>query len=202
MQKIRNSIEGVSTSENSPENSPESFPERTELVVWEYFEAVTANEMFLHVSTVENGRFKWLKRTSVFFCAALSKVKFGMDTRKLKRCVIQCSFSKHCQFRVNLNFESTKMKYFFKVSELNHSDHEVEAPWKIKKFIQQLTAEQLKFIKTLGIAETNSSAAMIALHRLFPLVLFLKRLIRREMNKDKENNSNSEDTNLVKLMNR
>eukprot|EP00924_Labyrinthula_sp_SR-Ha-C_P003644 snap_masked-scaffold_3-processed-gene-1.10-mRNA-1 protein AED:1.00 eAED:1.00 QI:0/-1/0/0/-1/1/1/0/138 len=42
---------------------------------------------------------------------------------------------------------------------------------------------------------------MIALHRSFPGVLFLKRLIRRVMNKAKENNSNSEDTNLVKLMN-
>eukprot|EP00924_Labyrinthula_sp_SR-Ha-C_P011896 snap_masked-scaffold_76-processed-gene-0.39-mRNA-1 protein AED:1.00 eAED:1.00 QI:0/0/0/0/1/1/2/0/397 len=194
MQKIRNSIEDVSTSENGTENTPE----RTELEVWEHVEPATEDKMFLHISTVANGRFKWLKRTSVFFCAALSKVKFGMDTRKLKRCVIQCSFSKYCQFRVNLNFDSTKMKYF--LNELNHTDHEIEAPWKIKKFIQQLTAEKLKFIKTLGIAETNTSAAMIALHRSFPGVLFLKRLIRRVMNKAKENNSNSEDTNLVKLM--
>eukprot|EP00924_Labyrinthula_sp_SR-Ha-C_P008684 snap_masked-scaffold_37-processed-gene-2.66-mRNA-1 protein AED:1.00 eAED:1.00 QI:0/-1/0/0/-1/1/1/0/244 len=42
---------------------------------------------------------------------------------------------------------------------------------------------------------------MIALHRSFPGVLFSKQLIRREMNKAKENNSNFEDTNLVKLMN-
>eukprot|EP00924_Labyrinthula_sp_SR-Ha-C_P005543 augustus_masked-scaffold_68-processed-gene-0.5-mRNA-1 protein AED:1.00 eAED:1.00 QI:0/0/0/0/1/1/4/0/425 len=127
MQKIENLIEDVPTLENDPENSPE----RTELEVWEHFEAATGDEMFLHVSTVAN----------------------------------------------------------------------VEALEKIKKFIQQLTAEELQFIKTLGSAETNISAALIALHRPFPGALFSKRLIRREMNKAKENNSNSEDTNLVKLMN-
>eukprot|EP00924_Labyrinthula_sp_SR-Ha-C_P003658 snap_masked-scaffold_3-processed-gene-1.9-mRNA-1 protein AED:1.00 eAED:1.00 QI:0/-1/0/0/-1/1/1/0/78 len=78
MQKIRNSIEDVSTSENDTENAPE----RTELEVWEHVKPATEDKMFLHVSTVENGRFKCFKRTSVFFCAALSKVKFGMDIRK------------------------------------------------------------------------------------------------------------------------
>eukprot|EP00924_Labyrinthula_sp_SR-Ha-C_P009386 augustus_masked-scaffold_2-processed-gene-22.40-mRNA-1 protein AED:1.00 eAED:1.00 QI:0/0/0/0/1/1/2/0/538 len=197
MQKIENRIEDVPILENDPENSPE----RTELEVWEYFEAATEDEMFLHVSTVANSHFKWFKRILVFLCGAISKVKFGMNTRKLKRCVFQCSSSKNCQFRVSLNFDLKKMKYFFKVSELNHPYHEVEALGEIKKIIQQLTAEELKFIKTLEIAETNTSSAMIALHRSFSGVLFPKGLIRREMNKDKENNYNSEDTNLVKLMN-
>eukprot|EP00924_Labyrinthula_sp_SR-Ha-C_P012139 snap_masked-scaffold_26-processed-gene-4.35-mRNA-1 protein AED:1.00 eAED:1.00 QI:0/0/0/0/1/1/2/0/99 len=90
------------------------------------------------------------------------------------------------------------MKYFFR---LNHSDHELEALGKFTEFVQQLTAEELQFIKTLGITETNTSTAMITLHRSFPGVLFLKRLIRRAMKKAKENNYNSEDTSLVKLMN-
>eukprot|EP00924_Labyrinthula_sp_SR-Ha-C_P008325 augustus_masked-scaffold_11-processed-gene-9.57-mRNA-1 protein AED:1.00 eAED:1.00 QI:0/0/0/0/1/1/3/0/386 len=127
MHKIENSIEDVPTSENDPDNSPE----RTELEVWEHFEAATEDEIFLHVSTVAN----------------------------------------------------------------------VEALGNNKKNIQQLITEELKFIKTLGIAETNISAALIALHRSFPGVLFSKRLIKREMNKAKENNYNSEDTNLIKLMN-
>eukprot|EP00924_Labyrinthula_sp_SR-Ha-C_P001137 snap_masked-scaffold_7-processed-gene-14.31-mRNA-1 protein AED:1.00 eAED:1.00 QI:0/-1/0/0/-1/1/1/0/187 len=156
--------------------------------------------MFLYVSTVVNGRFKWFKKTSVFFSPEICKVKFGMDKRELKRCVIQCSSSKNCQFEVNLNFDSTKMKYFLNVIELNHTEHDVKAFRNIKKN-QQLTAEAFQFIQTLGIAETNTSAAVIALHRSFPGVLLSKRLIRREMNKAKENNSNSKDTNLVKLMN-
>eukprot|EP00924_Labyrinthula_sp_SR-Ha-C_P000472 snap_masked-scaffold_103-processed-gene-0.18-mRNA-1 protein AED:1.00 eAED:1.00 QI:0/-1/0/0/-1/1/1/0/96 len=93
------------------------------------------------------------------------------------------------------------MKYFSKLSKINHSDHEEEALGKFTEFIQQLTAEELQFIQTLVIAETNPSAAMNAFHRSFPGVLFSKQLVRRVMNKAKENNSNSEDTNLVKIMN-
>eukprot|EP00924_Labyrinthula_sp_SR-Ha-C_P004027 snap_masked-scaffold_3-processed-gene-11.11-mRNA-1 protein AED:1.00 eAED:1.00 QI:0/0/0/0/1/1/2/0/576 len=93
------------------------------------------------------------------------------------------------------------MLYFFNVIQPNHTDHEVKAVGNVKKYVQQLSAEELTFITTLGVAETSLSAAMVALHRAFPGILFSKELIRREMRKAKEKKSNSEHTNLVKLMN-
>eukprot|EP00924_Labyrinthula_sp_SR-Ha-C_P013802 snap_masked-scaffold_5-processed-gene-13.54-mRNA-1 protein AED:1.00 eAED:1.00 QI:0/0/0/0/1/1/2/0/553 len=173
----------------------------TEVELLENFQSPSEDEMFLQLSTVASGRFKWRRRTSSCFSAELSKVKFGMDSKKLKRCVIECSSSKNCELRVNINFDSTKMLFIFNVIQPNHTDHEVKAIGNVKKYVQQLSAEELTFIATLGVAETSLSAAMVALHRAFPGILFSKVLIKRKMKKAKEKNSNSEDANLVKLMN-
>eukprot|EP00924_Labyrinthula_sp_SR-Ha-C_P001984 snap_masked-scaffold_30-processed-gene-3.63-mRNA-1 protein AED:1.00 eAED:1.00 QI:0/-1/0/0/-1/1/1/0/124 len=93
------------------------------------------------------------------------------------------------------------MLYFFNVIQPNHTDHKVKAVGNVKKYIQQLSAEELTFVTTLGVAQTSLSADMVAFYRAFPGILFSKELIKREMKKAKEKISNSEDTYLVKLMN-
>eukprot|EP00924_Labyrinthula_sp_SR-Ha-C_P007887 snap_masked-scaffold_28-processed-gene-4.66-mRNA-1 protein AED:1.00 eAED:1.00 QI:0/-1/0/0/-1/1/1/0/235 len=173
----------------------------TEVELLENFQSPSEDEMFVQLSTVASGLFKWRKRTSSCFSAELSKVKFRMDSKKLKRCVIECSSSKNCEFRVNINFDSTKMLYFFNVIHPIHTDHEVKALGKVKKYVQQLSAEELTFITPLGVAQTSLSAAMVVIHRAFLVILFSKVLIKREMKKVKQKKSNSENTNLVKLIN-
>eukprot|EP00924_Labyrinthula_sp_SR-Ha-C_P003614 snap_masked-scaffold_3-processed-gene-0.17-mRNA-1 protein AED:1.00 eAED:1.00 QI:0/-1/0/0/-1/1/1/0/180 len=155
----------------------------TEVELLENFQSPSEDEMFLQLSTVASGHFKWRRRRSSCFSAELSKVKFEMDSKKMIRCVIECSYSKNCELRVNINFDSTKMLFFFNVIQPNHTDHEVKAIGNVKKYVQQLSAEELTFITTLGVAETSLSAAMVALHRAFPGILFSKVLIKRKMKK-------------------
>eukprot|EP00924_Labyrinthula_sp_SR-Ha-C_P011912 snap_masked-scaffold_76-processed-gene-0.63-mRNA-1 protein AED:1.00 eAED:1.00 QI:0/-1/0/0/-1/1/1/0/78 len=53
----------------------------TEVERLENFQAPSEDKMFLQLSTVASGRFKWRRRTSSCFSAELSKVEFGMDSK-------------------------------------------------------------------------------------------------------------------------
>eukprot|EP00924_Labyrinthula_sp_SR-Ha-C_P010336 snap_masked-scaffold_23-processed-gene-3.20-mRNA-1 protein AED:1.00 eAED:1.00 QI:0/0/0/0/1/1/3/0/136 len=126
----------------------------TEVKLLDNFQSPSEDEMFLQLSTVVSGCFKWRRSTSSCFSAELRKVKFGIDSKKLKRCVTECNSFKNYEFRVNINFDSTKMLYFFNVIQPNHTDHEVKAVGNVKKYVQQLSAEELTFITTLGLHRT------------------------------------------------
>eukprot|EP00924_Labyrinthula_sp_SR-Ha-C_P011499 augustus_masked-scaffold_46-processed-gene-1.111-mRNA-1 protein AED:1.00 eAED:1.00 QI:0/0/0/0/1/1/3/0/419 len=152
------------------------------------------------ISRVASGRFKWKIRASHYFDEAISFAKWGWNCKRLKRCKIKCSSDKNCSFEVNIKLNLETSKYIFVVINENHCNHEVKALGKIKKYAQQLTSEELKMIKHLGVADSGIAAADVALHRNFPGTLFDKTLVKRIMKKAKEGVDASEDNNIKKLI--
>eukprot|EP00924_Labyrinthula_sp_SR-Ha-C_P002597 snap_masked-scaffold_13-processed-gene-0.36-mRNA-1 protein AED:1.00 eAED:1.00 QI:0/0/0/0/1/1/2/0/137 len=114
----------------------------------------------------------------------------GVGTAKDLR---DCSLDKNCSFEVNIKLNLETSKYIFVVINENHCNHEVKALGKIKKYAQQLTSQELKMIKHLGVAESGIAAVDVALHRNFPGTLFDKELVKRIMKKAKEGIDASED---------
>eukprot|EP00924_Labyrinthula_sp_SR-Ha-C_P001172 snap_masked-scaffold_7-processed-gene-15.25-mRNA-1 protein AED:1.00 eAED:1.00 QI:0/-1/0/0/-1/1/1/0/197 len=152
------------------------------------------------ISRLASGRFKWKIRSSHYFDEAISFAKWGWNCKRLKRCKIKCSSDKNCSFEVNIKLNLETSKYIFVVINENHCNHEEKALGKIKQHVQQLTTEELKMIKNLGVAESGTAAADVALHRNFPGTLFDKALVRRIMKKAKEGVDASEDNNIKKLI--
>eukprot|EP00924_Labyrinthula_sp_SR-Ha-C_P014096 augustus_masked-scaffold_56-processed-gene-1.86-mRNA-1 protein AED:1.00 eAED:1.00 QI:0/0/0/0/1/1/2/0/357 len=132
----------------------------------------TSEEMLEVIGRVASGRFKWKIRASHYFDEAISFAKWGWNCKRLKRCKIKCSSDKNCSFDVNIKLNLETSKYIFVVINENHCNHEVKALGKIKKYAQQLTTEELKMIKQLGVAVSGIAAADVALHRNFPGTLF------------------------------
>eukprot|EP00924_Labyrinthula_sp_SR-Ha-C_P014564 augustus_masked-scaffold_34-processed-gene-1.10-mRNA-1 protein AED:1.00 eAED:1.00 QI:0/0/0/0/1/1/2/0/588 len=159
----------------------------------------TSEEMLEVISRLASGRSKWKIRASRYFDEVISLVKWGWNCKRLKRCKIKCSSDKNCSFEVNIKLNLETSKYIFVVINENHCNHEVKALGKIKKYVQQLTTEELKMIKHLGVADSGIAAADVALHRNFPGTLFDNALVKRIMKKAKEGVDASEDNNIKKL---
>eukprot|EP00924_Labyrinthula_sp_SR-Ha-C_P016194 snap_masked-scaffold_4-processed-gene-21.48-mRNA-1 protein AED:1.00 eAED:1.00 QI:0/-1/0/0/-1/1/1/0/232 len=160
----------------------------------------TSEEIMELISTVATGSFKWKIHASHYYDEAMSFAKWGWNCKRLRRCKIKCSSDKNCSFDVNIKLNLETSKYIFVVNNENHCNHEVKALRNIKKYAQQLTTEELKMIKYLGVADSRIAAVDVALHRNFPGTLFDKELVRRIMKKAKEGVDASEDNNIKKLI--
>eukprot|EP00924_Labyrinthula_sp_SR-Ha-C_P014686 snap_masked-scaffold_74-processed-gene-0.46-mRNA-1 protein AED:1.00 eAED:1.00 QI:0/-1/0/0/-1/1/1/0/251 len=179
---------------------PEEQTQTDILGKWTAATYSTSEEMLEVVSRLASGRFKWKIRASHYFDEVISFAKWGWNCKRLKRCKIKCSSDKNCSFQVNIKLNLETSKYIFVVINENHCNHDVKALGKIKKYVQQLTTEELKMIKHLGVADSGIAAADVALHRNFPGTLFDKALVKRIMKKAKEGVDATEDNNIKKLI--
>eukprot|EP00924_Labyrinthula_sp_SR-Ha-C_P013009 maker-scaffold_12-snap-gene-6.41-mRNA-1 protein AED:0.42 eAED:0.44 QI:0/0/0/1/0/0/2/0/344 len=165
---------------------PEQQSQSEILRKWTAATYSTSEEMLEVISRLASGRSKWKIRASRYFDEVISLVKWGWNFKRLKRGKIKCSSDKNCSFEVNIKLNLEISKYIFVVINENHYIHEVKALGKIKKYAQQLTTEELKMIKHLGVADSGIAVADVALHRNFPGTFFDKALVKRILRKAEE----------------
>eukprot|EP00924_Labyrinthula_sp_SR-Ha-C_P011242 augustus_masked-scaffold_48-processed-gene-1.17-mRNA-1 protein AED:1.00 eAED:1.00 QI:0/0/0/0/1/1/5/0/978 len=195
-----NGVGTPTTGGNEEVLDPEEQSQKDILRKWTSATYSTSEEMLEVISRLASGRFMWKIRASHYFDEVISFAKWGWNCKRLRRCKIKCSSDKNCSFEVNIKLNLETSKYIFVVINENHCNHEVKALGKIKKYVQQLTTEELKMIKHLGVADSGIAAADVALHRNFPGTLFDKVLVKRIMKKAKEGVDASEENNIKKLI--
>eukprot|EP00924_Labyrinthula_sp_SR-Ha-C_P016973 snap_masked-scaffold_6-processed-gene-20.33-mRNA-1 protein AED:1.00 eAED:1.00 QI:0/0/0/0/1/1/2/0/191 len=161
---------------------PEQQTQSKLLGKWTAAPYSNSEEMMELVSGLASGSFKWKIHTSHYFDGAISFAKWD----------------KNCSFEVNIKLDLETSKYIFVVINKKHCNHEVKALAKIKNYVQNLTTEELKRIKHLGVADSGIAAADAAIHRNFPDALFEKDLVRKKMGKAKKVVDTSENNNIKK----
>eukprot|EP00924_Labyrinthula_sp_SR-Ha-C_P001651 snap_masked-scaffold_18-processed-gene-4.4-mRNA-1 protein AED:1.00 eAED:1.00 QI:0/-1/0/0/-1/1/1/0/191 len=159
---------------------------------WISYRGSTPEEMFEAVKNVSANRFRLRKQSSHNCSEDETKRIFGFSKKNLRRCKLKCVSSKNCTFELNFKFDLKLGKYIFQVQCLEHTGHEVQVKKNERKFLSDLKPAELRMLMCLGVAETPLTSVEVALHREFPGIYFDKELLKRQLKKAREEETDSE----------
>eukprot|EP00924_Labyrinthula_sp_SR-Ha-C_P011288 snap_masked-scaffold_48-processed-gene-1.113-mRNA-1 protein AED:1.00 eAED:1.00 QI:0/-1/0/0/-1/1/1/0/120 len=81
---------------------------------------------------------KWSSRN---FPKSASKIKFGFEVAKLRRCKVACTSSKNYSFEANIKFDLKNNAYTFQVINLEHIGNDFKRFSIAKKYLNLTEAE-------------------------------------------------------------